>query len=436
MRPLNRPMFRYGGPIKEGVMSGIREPHKNGERVGYGLVGDKRYPRTDGREHHWAFVPWLGSMLLGAGGRMVGGQAVKKVGQKVIPKVVQKVSNLSSTPANMRGIFDMGSKKIVKDTVKDKGIPAAATGWKNIGKNWFSGDPTVKGAKWGWKTLTSPGANTLAQKAVKMAISPTTVIGGALYYLWPDGTKRKTPPPGGTGGATGQKPWESNVGMKGDGSWFDAQAEKENKIAKQKEWNNRIKKYRDIMDIKGMNKQAAYKSLVDASKIIQESGDFKGDIRSGKLINEVIQAASKQFDKPKATSDAINTLILQNELKKDLNKEENALDKAYKQSALALNEAKLAENSLAGDIRSYTVKNQSLPSGNTLAGFATNRGYSIKGVEDTTTVKTWMKENNGTEVDYLQSTITDKEVAPGLYVINDKILQIDESKKVTPVSIS
>ena len=26
MRTLNRPMFRYGGPIKEGVMNGIREP--------------------------------------------------------------------------------------------------------------------------------------------------------------------------------------------------------------------------------------------------------------------------------------------------------------------------------------------------------------------------------------------------------------------------
>ena len=37
MKPLNRPMFRYGGPIKEGVMSGIREPKKEwwstGEQV-------------------------------------------------------------------------------------------------------------------------------------------------------------------------------------------------------------------------------------------------------------------------------------------------------------------------------------------------------------------------------------------------------------------
>ena len=26
MRPLNRPMFRYGGPIKEGIMQGMKEP--------------------------------------------------------------------------------------------------------------------------------------------------------------------------------------------------------------------------------------------------------------------------------------------------------------------------------------------------------------------------------------------------------------------------
>ena len=36
MKPLNRPMFRYGGPIKEGIMSGIKEPRQNynlGKRV-------------------------------------------------------------------------------------------------------------------------------------------------------------------------------------------------------------------------------------------------------------------------------------------------------------------------------------------------------------------------------------------------------------------
>ena len=26
MRPLNRPMFKMGGPVKEGIMDGIKEP--------------------------------------------------------------------------------------------------------------------------------------------------------------------------------------------------------------------------------------------------------------------------------------------------------------------------------------------------------------------------------------------------------------------------
>ena len=59
MRTLNRPMFRYGGPIKEGVMSGIRETKKNGglsKQFNTGLVGDERYPKTDGREHHVAVL--------------------------------------------------------------------------------------------------------------------------------------------------------------------------------------------------------------------------------------------------------------------------------------------------------------------------------------------------------------------------------------------
>ena len=30
MKPLNRPMFRMGGPIKEGIMDGIEEP-----RIGF-----------------------------------------------------------------------------------------------------------------------------------------------------------------------------------------------------------------------------------------------------------------------------------------------------------------------------------------------------------------------------------------------------------------
>jgi len=67
-----------------------------------------------------------------------------------------------------------------------------------------------------------------------------------------------------------------------------------------------------------MNKDAAYNSLIAASQAINESGDFKGDIKSGKLINQIIQATSKQFDKPKANNDAIDTLILKGEIQADI----------------------------------------------------------------------------------------------------------------------
>ena len=48
-----------GGPIKQRIMHGIREPKKHGGPTGTGLVGDQRYPKTGGREHHGFFIPAL-----------------------------------------------------------------------------------------------------------------------------------------------------------------------------------------------------------------------------------------------------------------------------------------------------------------------------------------------------------------------------------------
>ena len=53
------------------------------------------------------------------------------------------------------------------------------------------------------------------------------------------------------------------------------------------------------MDIKGMNKEAAYDSLIAASAAVNEAGgDLKGAIKDGSLINQIIQSTSKAFDKP------------------------------------------------------------------------------------------------------------------------------------------
>ena len=54
MRTLNRPMFRYGGPIKEGVKNGIREPKRNGGAMGNQalVVGNPAFPMQGGRRMH------------------------------------------------------------------------------------------------------------------------------------------------------------------------------------------------------------------------------------------------------------------------------------------------------------------------------------------------------------------------------------------------
>ena len=252
--------------------------------------------------------------------------------------------------------------------------------------------------------------------------------------MWPDGQERKTPAP--QGKETGV-PGGGDKGMYYEDPEAAAKAAEAAKLAKQKEWNNRIKKYRDIMDIKGMNKEAAYKSLVDASKLIQESQDFKGDIRSGKLINQVIQAASKQFDKPSKTSDAINTLILQNELKKDLNKEENALANLLKQKQIQVADKTLKGDSTAEVIQAIALRT-GMPTGDQL-----NQLISLNNPElnlKTIPTKDMGNKDPITYIAEIVSSVNNDPKTPnypaGNYVIKDKVVQITEDGTVTPIPIN
>jgi hypothetical protein len=71
MRPLNRPMFRYGGPIKEGVMSGIREPHVGGGRIGFkdGTQKGGVFP-AGGKMHRFLESPLGGGIAYGIPGAL------------------------------------------------------------------------------------------------------------------------------------------------------------------------------------------------------------------------------------------------------------------------------------------------------------------------------------------------------------------------------
>ena len=53
MKPLNRPMFRYGGPIKEGIMDGMKEPQA------INTVGSPLAPKDETGRGGYA-IPLLG----------------------------------------------------------------------------------------------------------------------------------------------------------------------------------------------------------------------------------------------------------------------------------------------------------------------------------------------------------------------------------------
>ena len=430
MKPLNRPMFRYGGPIKEGVMSGIREPKKDGGSMKAALVGNPVYPKTNGREHHAAMfaVP----AFMGLNALRTGAMAL---GRRAIPKIANffrtKTGEIGAGTAKVRTLPPMTAGRNLSKNIKT--VPKAGPGQPIYEPNYLGRDPLVRAAGGLYNTITSPTAKGIGAKAVRFATSPSSIIAGTAYYLWPDGKERKTPPPLGDSGRVGTSgaPGGGDPGMyltpQGDASKKGGGVE----LSAEERRAKNVERYRDIMDIKGMNKDAAYNSLIAASQAINESGDFKGDIKSGKLINQIIQATSKQFDKPKATKDAIDTLILKGEIEKDMNKEKNALEN--KKTNLQI---KAAEKALAGDsfdeaiLKKITATNGKMPTGSDLAGIL----KATKGIDSV--VLDGSQVTPGGEVTFLQESVNEKikegtSVNPGAYVLNSKILIVDEQGNVS-----
>jgi hypothetical protein len=196
----------------------------------------------------------------------------------------------------------------------------------------------------------------------------------------------------------------------------------------------RVERYRDIMDIKGMNKDAAYNSLIEASRIINESGDFKGDLKSGNLINQVIQATSKAFDKPKATKDAIDTLILKGEIEKDI----KASDPQTQAKAdLLQKQIKIADKTLAGDTFTDIITERyskgKVPRGKELAGILRATEKVDVSVIDSTDIPQGVDAQTFFEAQVNEKISKGEQVVPGYYVIDDRVLVIDQQGKVSPI---
>ena len=418
MRTLSRPMFNMGGPIKQGVMHGIREPKKHGgsmsESQGKNLVGDPVYPKTDGRAHHALFG--------GAGIATIAGLSrlapwAMRTGARYLPKIKSIFG--TTTPASIT----KGGQRIASS---GSYTPVTINPAK-FNPNWLGRDPLVRGVGWAGKSIFNPTVGGWAAKGLRMATSPSSIVAGVAYYMWPDGTEKTTPPPTGI-----MKPGGYPGADTGTGGGDKELSDSAKKAFANKKRNERVQKYLDLMGYDQSKKTAIADALIDASKIVGDRGTLKGKNITQELINPIIQATSKRLDKPDQIREAVGLMATKAEIEKDLSEETDALAKILKTEQIDALRRQSKEDTIGGDIRAYNTKHGKLPTGTNLAQLIRLRGGEVAGVPNTTEVKKWMKSQNKDEIDYLTELTTTTQVDPGIYVVNNRILIVDESNTVQP----
>ena len=459
MRTLNRPMFRYGGPIKEGVMNGIREPKKNG-----GSMTQRVQPSNNGSRPGYA-GPASPFILAGMGIARAAPYVARgaRAGYGGIKKGIGAIKNLFGKNKPFQG--PVGSSTTGPTTVVRGGqrVPGASGSYSPVSfkpgattasptgpamgesfamnpfGEYLSGTMSGKLVAGLYKGATSPTAAGLTQKAGKaiwsVAKDPIT-IASAGFYFYPDGT----PKPDEVLDTQGQKP-ELGLEELLKTSVENGAAKNENILNKADKRKTQVEKYRDIMDIKGMNKNAAYDSLIAASQAVLGEGDIKSSLRDGSLINKIIGSTSKAFDKPAKTKDAIDTLILKGEITKDINATDpsKAADLAYRQAATTKINKEL--NPTFATLKSaYLKDNKGQPGIDAAANdFSTNNGQTFRGnlipKADFSEILTDIKKNSKGDIDditiianWTQETInkSEKNIPDGTYTVGDRIVTIKD----------
>jgi len=361
MRTLNRPMFRYGGPIKEGVMNGIREPKQNGGTIAGGnQMGMPMGNRTGFADPVSAVKPGYFSKLAGAIGNFYSPLKKGKPIQKIIKKM--NITPIPKTRTTYKGYRDYepaiyGTEKIpMLERIKmfAKANPKTTAAGAGVGVSSGVAGDVVGG---------------IANLAENVALQGTDILLDDKYFDQDKYMEKKYP--GGFlnsifGGkakkdaelaAAKNNKLNTNIQKLLDQPVKPKKSEKEIRA-------EQIAKYRDIVDIKGMSKDAAYNSLIAASQAISGEGDFKGSLKDGSLINKIIGSTSKAFDKPKATKDAIDTLILKGEIEKDISLAKgnastqalSALSAASGKSPQFIANAKLGIANSPGEAKAQLVK--------------------------------------------------------------------------------
>ena len=391
MRTLSRPMFNMGGPIKQGIMHGIREPYRGGQLVRPG----------PGRPGYAGPKDKIATGIL----------------TKVLPKIGLKPGFIRKGWQNLKNVYK--GKPNIYDP-KKAGTYLPSTVVKTA--------PGMGTNRWWWEKAALPVGGAIKKTVGAVAPYATT---GTLGYMGYQGGKRlfddKT--------IDTTDLIEDNVIRKGDKDYGphtkgDAIITQEMREAKAKA--DKEKRINDLLDTMGYDKarkNAAYDALIDAGRMVSERGTLDPKNIGRELIDPIIAATSARFDKPQQIREAVGLMKVKADIAKQLEDPQVA-----EQRRLNIEIAKkgLAGNTLSETIENYRVR-QGTPTGATLAAIARGEGIEAKVLYEKV-------PKNTDALEFITQVVTKshedgKPFPPGDYVISDRIISIDETGNVTPLDI-
>ena len=313
MRTLSRPMFNMGGPIKQGIMNGIREPHKDGNIVGGHqsplLAGAHPIKDASGREHHLvpAIAAWTGIRAALPWAMRAGARYLKPLFG-------------STTPASVTRGAKVGKnawKKLAKTDPKIGGpFQNVTMNPAKFNPNWLGRDPLVRTVGAAGKAIFNPTVGGWAGSAARFATSPSSLAIGGLWYAngkWFNKKGEEVDPPEGI-----NKPGGFPGADTGTGGGATGMTSTQQKAFAKSQRDARVTKYLDMMGYDRAKKTAIADALIDASKIVGERGTLDKKNITQELINPIIQATSKRLDKPEQIREAVGLMMTKAGLEKEM----------------------------------------------------------------------------------------------------------------------
>jgi len=426
MRPLNRPMFRYGGPIKEGIMDGMKEPQA------FNTVGNNANRDAMGREKHAFFVPFLGAAAM-QGARMLAPRAIMGAGKAFVRGLRRKPGGgfLEKSAPDPGGIFTL---QRLKNLLPSQRFRTVLTGEKVPlpgGTGFTSGTRQLSPLE----VLRSPEAigraireNPFTTFGVAGQVKNIPEIGKGIfdvgvgtgqaainYLLGTEFGKDKLP----EGGTESELKRVDEIGT-GEGTTGGSVVDdpKKKKEIDDARIEKTKKRYYELMGLDKMKKDAAYDSLIDASRIVQEQGgDLKGAIKSGTLQSQIINAISKNLDKSADIKRQIDAAILKGEIQKDIASADTT-DKRFKEARTKQIEK---ATSASGQIAAIEAEKGTILGSQTAAILRAD-GIKYDDIIQDKLFNNFVKDNPGAdEIDFMQAKGTGLD--DGRYVIRGRLVE-------------